>query len=142
MDPSTPGPATESTWRPSGSAYSVPAAPKGSALGAQGANGVARRRSRLVMSLVLQGVLALLMLAAAYLTIEAPRTMRLYLWSVIIPVGFGLVFWRAYARGERERSAGSWTIAWERREARRAFQLLGVVALVWAFGIVTVALVL
>jgi O-antigen/teichoic acid export membrane protein len=94
------------------------------------------------MTLVLQAVLALLMIGAAFLMTDAPRTMRLYLWSAVIPIGFGLVFWRAYARGERERSAGTWTIEWERREARRAFQLLGVVALVWALGLVVVGFVL
>src|SRR5258707_1085414 len=105
MEPSTPGPATESTWRPEGSAYRVPAVPKGSAAMAKGATGVAIRRQRLVLTLVLQAALAILLVGAALL---APRAARFYLWSAVIPVGVGLVFWRAHARGERERGAGTW----------------------------------
>lgn len=140
MEPSTPGPTTESTWRPEGSAYSVPAVPKGSAAQAQGAAGAARRRSRLTMTLVLQGALALVMVAAALFTLGAPRTSRLYAWSAVIPVGFAVVFWRAHARGERARASGAWTLEWERSEARRAFQLLGAVAALWALGVAVVAL--
>ena len=139
MEPSIRGPEPDNTWRPSGSAYSVPAVPKGSTAGAKGVAGVARRRSRLVMTLVLQGILALVMVAAAALTTGTPRTMRLYLWSALIPLGFALVFGRAYARGERTRKAGTWTIEWERGEARRAFQMLGVVIVVWAIGVVVLA---
>lgn len=111
-------------------------------MGAKGAAGVARRRSRLVMTLVLQGVLALVMIAAAFFATGTPRTMRLYAWSALIPVGFALVFWRAYARGERVRADGSWTMEWERLEARRAFQMLGVVGVVWAIGVALIGFVL
>jgi hypothetical protein len=84
--------------------------------------------------LAIQLACVLLLVAVAFLVPEAPT--RLFLWATLLPLAFGAAFARAYARGERVRKEGAWSVAWERKEARRTYQALGAVVLGWALGMV------
>lgn len=120
----------DSTWKPKGSAYDVPAVQKG------GPTVFERMRRTLIGALLVQLVLALLLVAAAFVTRDAPRTQRLYLWTLVIPAGFSTVFYFAYKRGVKVRAEKTWTREWELREKKVATRTLGAVVAVWALGVI------
>lgn len=131
MAPNTPGP-TDSTWKPSGPLDSVPARSKGRA------NSTAPLRNRAMAALAIQGVLLLVLLAAAFFVRDTPFTSALYLWAGVIPIGFAIVYYMTYKRGSRVREEKKWTIEFERGEAKRAYRAMGVVLVVWMAGLVGV----
>lgn len=132
MERSTPGP-TGSTWKPSAPLDKVPAARKGPAASEGGP-----LKRGVTAQLVLQGVFLVLLLGAAFLARDEARSMWLYVWTGVIPVGFGVVYFLAWRRRERVRAERRWTLAWEKAEAKRAYLGLGGVLLVWAVGLVLV----
>jgi hypothetical protein len=74
--------------------------------------------------MALQGLLVVVLLGSAWLGSDSPLATRLYLWSVVVPIGFALVFTQVYRDP-----------AWEGKGSRRAYAWLGVVLLVWLAGI-------
>ena len=106
--------AEDATVAPAVARRGMAAAQAGNAAGAP-----QRRKQRFLTVLVFQGILALLLAGASLLVLDTPATMRLYLWAIVIPVGFALSFARAYARGERQRAAGAWTPSPRRRSTRK-----------------------
>jgi hypothetical protein len=103
---------------------------------------VRRMRGKLTLNLAVQGVFALVLLGAAAATTDAPRVARLYLWAIVIPLGFGVVFALAYRRGARIRMQRLWTLQWERADVRRAYQGMAAVMVLWAVGLLVLLFVL
>lgn len=124
------------TWKPSGSAYDVPAVQKG------GPSVFERMRKRLTWTILAQGVLAALLAGASFVTTGTPRTSRLYLWTIIVPIGFSLMFYLAYRRGVKVREEKRWTREWEQAETKLASRTLGAVVALWAIGLLVMVFVL
>lgn len=118
MASSTPGP-TGSTWKPKSE---------------RGAYAAAARRQRVFVNLTTQSLLAVGLLVAAAFSRSDALAVKLYVWAAVVPIGFAVVFVTAWRRGERARSAGTWTPEWETSAARRSYALLGLVAVAWIAG--------
>lgn len=100
--------------------------------------GTGARKMRFLQSMVMQVLLALVLAAMAWFSRDEPRTMMLYLWALLIPVGFGVVFFVAHQRGERVRREKTWTAAWEKAEAKRVFGWLGFTVIAWVAGVAAI----
>lgn len=104
----------------------------------KGAFAARQRHVRLMMSLVMQAALFLVILVASVFVDGGTRW--LYLWALLVPAGFTLVYLAAHRRGEAARASGAWTVAWEKAETRRNYTLLAAVGLVWLAGSVAILL--
>ena len=86
---------------------------------------------RVMQSLVMQGVIAVILLAMAWLSRDEPRWLVLYLVTLVVPVGWAYVVWSALQREEKARAEGRWTKELAASEAKRGRGMLGALFLAW-----------
>lgn len=90
----------------------------------------------------MQAGLAALLLVMVAFNWRDTQSLLLFGSTLIIPVGWGWVFWRAYQRDEAARDAGTWTPEIDRAERKRTFSTLGILFAVWLAIAVAVMLFL
>lgn len=95
---------------------------------------------RVYQSLVMQGLIAMILLAMAWFSRSEPRWLALYLVTLLVPAGWTLVLWDALRREETARDEGRWSKEMATRERKRGQGLLGALFLAWV--IVALAIVL
>ena len=100
------------------------------------------QRLRVMQLLLMQGVLALLLLGMAFVSRDDPSTMALFLWTLLVPAGFGFVYGRAYQRQEKARREGLWSRDWDKKETTRGYSALGGVFLLWIVGVLAILVLL
>lgn len=100
--------------------------------------GAGARRARFLMALAMQAGLAAILLLLMLFSLGNRQGLLFLAATLLIPLGWGALWWRAYAGGEAARREGRWTREWEARETRRTFGLMGAVLALWG---VLVALV-
>ena len=93
--------------------------------------GAPQRRMRVAQALVMQGGLAVILLGLAAFARQDPRSMALYLATLVVPLGWGYAFWSAHQREEAARREGSWSKASDEKERKRTFGILGAIVVVW-----------
>ena len=98
------------------------------------------RRLRVMHSLIMQGVIAVVLLGMAWFSRGEPRWLTLYLATLIVPAGWAYTVWTALGREETARREGRWTKELAAREATRGRGMLGGLLLVWV--VVALAIVL
>lgn len=103
--------------------------PRGKSLPEEGV-----RRARVMQLVATQGLMALLLAGMAYLARHERETMLLFLWTLLVPLGFAGVYGDAYLRYERARREGAWSREWDKKETTRGYALLGGVFAVWVAG--------
>lgn len=89
------------------------------------------RRLRVMQSLVMQGIIALVLLGMAWFSRDETRWLALYLVTLVVPVGWALVLWNALGREEKARDAGSWTKEMAASERKRGQGMLGILFVGW-----------
>lgn len=97
------------------------------------------RRFRVMQALLMQGAIALILLALVWFQRDDRRSVLLYLATLLIPVGWGYAFWSAWQRDEAARREGRATKDFLAAERKRTMSLLGGIMLAWfvlAFAIV------
>ncbi|GEM_PF-6987609 len=88
----------------------------------------------------MQGALALALVGVAWLSRGDRRTVALCLVTLVVPLGWALVYELAHRRVESARKAGTWSAAWERAQGMRAMGVLGGIVLVWVLVAVLIVL--
>lgn len=81
--------------------------------------------------LMMQGLVAVLLVGLAYLSRSDAQMARIYLASILIPVGWTGAIWTAFTRGEAARREGTWTKEWDAKERNRTYGIMGGVIAVW-----------
>lgn len=97
------------------------------------------RRARVVQALVMQGGIAVILLGLAWFSRADRQSALLYVATLVIPIGWGYVFWLAYQRDDAARREGRWSKELDATEKKRTFGMLGALFLAWfvlAFAIV------
>ena len=100
------------------------------------------RRLRVMQSLIMQAIIALILLAMAFLSRDETRWLILYLATLIVPVGWGLVLWNALRREENARDEGRWTKEMAASERKRGQGMLGALFLGWVVIALCIVLLL
>lgn len=85
----------------------------------------------MVQSLVTQAGIAVILLGLAWFSRGDPRSVWLYVATLVIPVGWSVVLWSALQREETARGAGSWNKEMAQRERKRSMGMLGALFLGW-----------
>lgn len=98
------------------------------------------RRLRVMQSLVMQGIIALILLAMAYFSRDDGKWLWLYLVTLIVPIGWSAVLWDALQREDKARAEGRWTKETAASERKRGQGLLGALFLGWV--VIALAIVL
>lgn len=89
------------------------------------------RRARVVQALFMQAGLAALLLVMAAFSWRDREALLLFGVTLLIPLGWGLAFWKAYKRDQTTRDAGMWTPATDKAERQRTFATIGILFAVW-----------
>lgn len=83
------------------------------------------RKARVLQGLFMQAALALMLLTFAIVARNEPRNMGVFLAFLLVPAGWGYIFWSAHQKEEAARSAGLWTKEWDAALKKRTFRWLG-----------------
>lgn len=84
-----------------------------------------------MQALFLQAGLAMLLLVIALFSWRDTQAMLLFGVTLVIPVGWGYAFWRAYRKDLAARDAGTWTPQTDREIRKSTFSLIGILFAVW-----------
>lgn len=79
----------------------------------------------------LQAGLAVIVLTFVFVAWGDARGMSLFGVTLLIPVGWALVFWDAYRRDDLARREGRWSKESDAAARKRAFARLGAIFLAW-----------
>lgn len=93
--------------------------------------GRAVRTKRLLTFVFMQAILAIALAGVAYLRRSDARVLALCLATLLVPVGWGVVYVAAHLKVERARREGTWSAEWEKGQGKTAAGALGAIMLVW-----------
>ncbi|MEA3200647.1 MAG: hypothetical protein QOE90_2075 [Thermoplasmata archaeon] len=99
-----------------------------------------RRAVQLLKFVGFQALLALALVVVAVLLREDRRAFALCLVTLVVPVGWSLVYVLAHRRVEAARRAGTWTPDWERAQGKTTAGAFGAIMLVWVLVAVLIVL--
>jgi hypothetical protein len=104
------------------------------------AEAAGRRATQTLKFVAFQGAMAVALLVVAAVLRANARAVALCAATLLVPVGWSVVYLVAYARVERARRAGTWSAEWERAQGRRAAAAFGAIMLVWILAALLIVL--
>ena len=89
------------------------------------------RRARFVQAMFFQASLVVLLVAFALFSLGNRQGLLLACATLVIPLGWGWLFWDAYRRDEAARAEGRWTKESDAAERKRVYARLAAVFVLW-----------